>query len=30
MDITENGALIVHRDDGDVEQVIAGDCEIIE
>lgn len=30
MDITESGALIVHRDDGDVEQVIAGDCDIIE
>jgi len=30
MDITEDGALLVHRDDGDVEQVIAGDCDILE
>jgi BirA family biotin operon repressor/biotin-[acetyl-CoA-carboxylase] ligase len=29
LDIDENGALIVHRDSGEVEHVIAGDCLMI-
>lgn len=30
LDIDESGALLVHRDDGDVERVIAGDCIVLE
>ena len=30
MDIEENGALLVHRDNGDVEEVIAGDCIVLK
>ena len=29
IDIDERGALLVHRDDGDVERVIAGDCYLL-
>lgn len=29
MDIDEHGALLVHKDSGDVERVIAGDCYLI-
>lgn len=30
MDITEKGELLVHRDNGDVEQVIVGDCIVLK
>ncbi len=29
MDIDEHGALLVHRDNGEIERVIAGDCYLI-
>ncbi len=29
LDIDEKGALLVHRNDGDVERIIAGDCTVL-